>query len=148
MKQRISTALMFMVLLTLLLTACDSQALDAKLDVVEDAVEQRLDVIEDTIEGEVRITPAPVPKEDLPERPQNTVSQEPESAALLTKEQAQAIALEYAGVSADDVTWLRVEYDADDGVPEYDVQFRYGRWEYEYEIHAETGALLSFDKDD
>lgn len=67
---------------------------------------------------------------------------------LITAEEAQNIALEHAGFSADQVTGLRAEYDLDDGVPVYEVDFRQDRWEYEYEIHAETGEIRSYDRDD
>ena len=66
----------------------------------------------------------------------------------LTREEAQAIALDHAGFTADQVTGLRISRDRDDATPTYEVEFRVGRWEYEYEIHAETGRILDFDKDD
>lgn len=68
-------------------------------------------------------------------------------AEPLTEEQAKALALEQAGLTADQVTRLEVEYEIDDGMPRYEVQFRYDGWEYDYEIHAETGKILSFDRD-
>lgn len=70
------------------------------------------------------------------------------AAALLTREEAQAIALEHAGLTADQVTRLRTEYEIDDGIPRYEVTFRQGRWEYDYEIHAKTGTILSYDRDE
>lgn len=60
---------------------------------------------------------------------------------------AKAIALKHAGLTADQVKGLRAEYDRDDGRPEYEVEFRVGNWEYDYEIHAETGKILSWDKE-
>lgn len=60
---------------------------------------------------------------------------------------AKAIALKHAGLTADQVKGLRAEYDWDDGRPEYEVEFRVGNWEYDYEIHAETGKILSWDKE-
>lgn len=71
----------------------------------------------------------------------------PTEAQLLTKEEAEAIALKDAGFTAQQVTALRTEYDLDDGVKEYEVEFRSGDWEYDYTIHAETGAILSTDKE-
>ena len=65
----------------------------------------------------------------------------------LTIEQARDLALEQAGLSADQVTRLEVEYEIDDGVPRYEVSFHHDGWEYDYEYHAETGELLSYDKD-
>lgn len=69
------------------------------------------------------------------------------AAQAITKEQAQEIALKHAGFTADQVTRLRAEYEIDEGVPQYDVEFHEGGWEYEFEIHAETGAIISYDKD-
>lgn len=67
---------------------------------------------------------------------------------LITKEEAEAIALNHAGFTADQVSWLRTSYEIDDGVHQYEVQFHQGRWEYDYEINAKTGEILSYDRDD
>ena len=67
---------------------------------------------------------------------------------LITREQAQNIALEHAALAADQVTGLRTEYDTDHGYPEFDVEFRYGNREYDYEIDAETGEILSYSVED
>ena len=72
---------------------------------------------------------------------------EPPKPQRLTKEEAISIALADAGLGQDQVTGLRVEFDYDGGVPEYEVDFRHGGYEYDYEIHAETGAIRSRDKD-
>ena len=66
----------------------------------------------------------------------------------ITAEEAQAIALSHAGFTAEQVSFLRTEPELRDRVPHYDVEFRVDRWEYEYEIHAETGEILSFERDD
>lgn len=65
----------------------------------------------------------------------------------LTREAAIAIALEHAGLTEADVTRLKAEFDRDDRTPEWEVEFRVGRTEYEYTIHAETGAILEWDKE-
>jgi len=72
----------------------------------------------------------------------------PTQPGTISAQQAQAIALEHAGFTADQVSRLRAEYEIDDGVARYEVQFRQGRWEYDYEINALTGAILSYDRDD
>lgn len=78
-------------------------------------------------------------------------SQEPEEAlpkeALISQTDAQNIALSHAGVTRDQVTRLRSSQDWDDGRPEYEVEFYVGRTEYEYEIHGQTGEILSWDRD-
>lgn len=65
----------------------------------------------------------------------------------LTREAAIAAALEHAGLTEADVTRLKAEFDQDDRTPEWEVEFRVGRMEYEYTIHAETGAILEWDKE-
>ena len=66
----------------------------------------------------------------------------------LTLEEAQNIALKHAGFTADQVTALHAEYEIEHGIPLYDVEFHHGSWEYDYEVHAETGEILSYSKDD
>ena len=69
-------------------------------------------------------------------------------AAQLSEDEALAIALGHAGFTAEEVTGLRIRMDTDDRTPDYEIEFRRGRLEYEYEIHAETGAIKDFDRDD
>ena len=81
------------------------------------------------------------------EAPAATAPAATETAALITKEEAIAIALADAGFTEAQVTRLRAEFDWDDHVPEYEVEFSQGDFEYDYEIHAETGAIRAKDKD-
>ena len=67
--------------------------------------------------------------------------------AARNMEQAQEIALNHAGFTADQVTNLHGDFDVDDGVPEYEVGFFQDGWEYDYTIHADTGDILEYDKD-
>ena len=69
------------------------------------------------------------------------------SAASVTAEQAQAIALADAGFTAEQVTHLSVEPDRDDGKSHFDVRFFKDNTEYEYEIDAGSGNIVSVDKD-
>ena len=87
-------------------------------------------------------------KEFDPEKPQNPQppATEPVSAGI-TREEAKAIALAHAGLTADQVRGLKAEKDKEDGRLVYEVEFKQGRVEYEYEIHAETGAVLKWEKD-
>ena len=71
----------------------------------------------------------------------------PAEAKKISAAEAKSIALAHAGLTEAQVKGLRAEYDRDDGRPEYDVEFRVGNMEYEYEIHAETGKILSWDKE-
>ena len=65
----------------------------------------------------------------------------------ITKEAAISIALADAGFTEDQVTRLKAEFDYDDGRPEYEVEFHKDGYEYNYDIHAETGKILSKDRE-
>ena len=67
---------------------------------------------------------------------------------VLTTEKAQAIALAYLGLQENQITGLKTEVEEENGVLRYDVQFRHGRWEYEFQINAQTGQILSSERDD
>ena len=41
----------------------------------------------------------------------------------------------------------KAELDRDDMVVHYDIEFVSGKYEYEYEINAETGKVIAFDKE-
>jgi len=100
-------------------------------------------------ESTVPLAPAPQPITPAPTKapaPTAPVAG-PAAPSLISKEEAIDIALKDAGFSRDQVTGLRAEFDYDDGRPEYDVDFRQDRYEYDYEIHAESGKILSRDKD-
>ena len=66
---------------------------------------------------------------------------------VIGKQKAQEIALADAGVAAGDALHLIVKPDWDDGVRIYEVEFCTASQEYDYEIHAETGGILSRDRE-
>ena len=69
-------------------------------------------------------------------------------ATAVTEEQAREAALSHAGLTADQVTFVRSELDRDDGRLMYDVEFYTSDYkEYDYEIDAATGEILSYDYD-
>ena len=143
MKQTILTLFLALALL-LTMTACSAAGAARTLDRAEDKIEHKLDAAEDRVEDAVRraVTPAPA------STPTDPAAIPTETAAQpITQADARKIALDHLGLTTDQVTGLRTEYEVDDGVPQYDVEFFNGDWEYEFEIHAETGRILSFDKD-
>ena len=83
------------------------------------------------------IQPAPQPA------PQATQQQN----VQLTKQQALDIALKHAGVSQSDVRMTKVKQDYEHGKLVYEIEFRIGRTEYEYEIDAYTGDIRKYDMD-
>ena len=68
-------------------------------------------------------------------------------AAAISEEEAKQAAFAHAGVTEADVTGLRVRLDYDDGRQVYDVEFYAGSLEYDYEISAADGTVLSFDQE-
>ena len=86
----------------------------------------------------------------------NILSGAPESAstgsgasATITAQQAQEIALNHTGLTADQVTFLRCALDNEDGRQVYDVEFYNSSnyTEYDYEIDIFSGDILSYDFD-
>ena len=73
-------------------------------------------------------------------------SSQTDSAAISENEAKQA-AFDHAGVAEADVTGLRIRLDYDDGRQVYDVEFYSGSKEYDYEISASDGSVLSFDQE-
>ena len=63
-------------------------------------------------------------------------------------ERAKSIALANAGLRASDVTISKIKHEWDDGIQVYDVEFYYMNMEYEYEIDALTGRIISKEIDD
>lgn len=69
------------------------------------------------------------------------------TGSYIGEAKAKEIALNHAGKTASSVTFVRAILDYDDGRPEYDVEFWSGNTEYDYEIDAYSGAILSYDAD-
>ena len=70
-----------------------------------------------------------------------------QSSADIGADRAKEIALDHAGVSASKATFVRAHLDYEDGRRVYDVEFYSGSKEYDYEIDAATGDILSYDFD-
>ncbi len=78
--------------------------------------------------------------------PKTESSQASGTTGLITEEEAASIAKEHAQVT--DCTMLPVKLDRDDGRQVYDVEFYTADGkEYDYEIDAATGEVLSYDYD-
>ncbi len=98
----------------------------------EDAMENKIDALEETIEQKLEEAATFVPV--APDQ-------------LITPQEAQTIALEHAGITAEEATGLHTVMEIDNGRQEYEVEFRVGHLDYDYEIDAVTGQIISFDKD-
>ena len=133
MKYRLIFALLA---LALVLTGCGSTRAGRAAARAGERVEAGLDAVEDTMESAARrMMPEPVPGETEA------------TGTTITAAQAENIALKHVGFTAEQVQGLRTEYEIDNGVPQYDVEFHHNGMEYEFRIHAQTGDIMSFDAD-
>ena len=62
--------------------------------------------------------------------------------AYITAEEARSAALTHAGVSESSVAQMEIEFDSEDGLMVYEVEFYAGGAEYDYDINARTGAVV------
>lgn len=85
--------------------------------------------------------------EKLMEEAEDAMATAPSDGSLLTKAEAERIALEHRGLNRGQVSRVHTEYELDDGRHVYDVEFRQGPWQYSFEIDAETGEVLSWERD-
>ena len=60
---------------------------------------------------------------------------------------AKSIALNHAGVSENEAYDMDIELDNEDGILVYEVEFKSGNMEYDYEINAATGAILKYESE-
>ena len=69
------------------------------------------------------------------------------SVVNISEEQAKEIALKHAEVTSDKISFVKVEMDVGNGTQKYDIEFYYNNVEYSYEIDANTGDILSYERD-
>ena len=97
-----------------------------------------------TLSGDLLITDA----DSFQEGGQSGTGGQGAAGGLIGEEQAKSKALAHAGLSAGQVSFVRVKLDWEDGRQVYEVEFYTSDYkEYDYEIDARTGEVLSFDYD-
>lgn len=69
------------------------------------------------------------------------------SDTIISKEKAKEIALNHAGVPLNEIRGYSCEYDTDDGVKVYEIEFKHKGYEYSYEIDAVTGRIIDSEKE-
>lgn len=72
------------------------------------------------------------------------IGKQPEEE-LISEEEAKEIALKDAGVNKEDLSYILINLETDNGVDEYEVEFYSDKMEYEYNIDASTGEILNRD---
>lgn len=61
--------------------------------------------------------------------------------------EAKRIALRHAGLTEGEVTFSEAKREKDDGEDKFEIEFRAGNIEYEYEIDAATGSILEYGRE-
>lgn len=77
----------------------------------------------------------------------NTNTNSNTSSNKISADKAKKIALNHANLTSNQVSYVQVEADFDDYTPSYDVEFYHNNVEYSYEINANNGNIISFEKD-
>lgn len=77
----------------------------------------------------------------------NTPKQQANKNEYISMDRAKQIAFEHAGVNGADAHFDDQEFDVDDGVPSYELEFYVNGNEYEYDIHAVSGEILKSEHD-
>lgn len=137
MKIKKGFILLMTFFILLILTACGLQNIDDVPEEVVDAVEDMHDDVKENIKNNINTT----------DNNNQTVQPTTDTAKNISAEEALDIALKHAGFTKEQVDRIRTEYEIDDRVPEYEIQYYYENMEYDYTIHAETGDIISYDWD-
>ena len=69
------------------------------------------------------------------------------TTASIPLDEAKNIALTHANLTEDAVQFLRTEQEYENGVLVYEIDFTHGDYEYDYKINANTGEVVSYDRD-
>ena len=104
-----------------------------------------LEVFVDAYTGAILFTQSDSPISGPSQTPPGFESSAPPPAGGLSQSDAQFIALRDAGVSREQAEALFCSRELEDEGPVYKVSFRTDQAAYEYEIHAQTAAILSRD---
>lgn len=84
---------------------------------------------------------------EIPAPADNTTVPVNPSTGEITVDQATEIALQHANLAAEQVSFVRSEREFDNGIEKYDIEFYMDDKEYDYEIDAKTGEIMSYDYD-
>lgn len=76
-----------------------------------------------------------------------TNGKEVNKESYIGKEKAKDIALKNANTTKNKVKELKAEFDVEKGVTIYEVEFKLGNTEYDYEINAKTGEIINKEKE-
>ena len=110
--------------------------IDNKIDISDIADYDHDDSIWENIEDSIEETDEDKKEQQLIDNPE-----------LISKEQAEQIALDDAGVKREDARFDKTDIDRDDGIIKYEIEFFANDTEYDYSIDASDGTIVGSKKD-
>lgn len=72
---------------------------------------------------------------------------EVDGETYLTLDEAKQVAFEHAGIDGTNAVFDDQDFDIDDGIPHFELEFKLDGVEYEYEVHAITKEILKYEID-
>ena len=76
-----------------------------------------------------------------------SVPSAPAASDFIGETAAKSAALSHAGVSSSGTTWIKAQFERDDGRYIYELEFVSGGAKYEYDIDATSGAVIKFESE-
>ncbi|MDE7019203.1 MAG: PepSY domain-containing protein, partial [Lachnospiraceae bacterium] len=116
-----------------------------KLDHDDGIARYEIEFVTDTTKYEYEINASDAAVMEASLEPIEQISATAEQQDIITLEEAKAAALDYAGMSAEQVRFTKIEQDYDDGMTEYEIEFYTNGKEYSFAIDAVTGSVLEME---
>lgn len=123
------------------ITACGSSSTDSQSQTGAASQSGGTAVSTNSASGQTADSSAAV----TPSVPTQAAASQSGSTSEITEDQAKHIAFDHAQVKEEDLTNLKVKKDFDDGVSIYEVDFQAANKQYEYDIKAADGQILTTD---
>ena len=141
MKRKILVPMITADFLAVSITACGSYSTDSQSQTGEASQSGGTVVSTNSASGQTADSSAAV----TPSVPTQAAASQSGSTSEITEDQAKQIAFDHAQVKEEDLTNLKVKKDFDDGVSIYEVDFQAANKQYEYDIKAADGQILTTD---
>lgn len=141
MKRKILVSMITAAFLAVSITACGSSSTDSQSQTGVASQSGGTVVSTNSASGQTADSSAAV----TPSVPTQAAASQSGSTSEITEDQAKQIAFDHAQVKEEDLTNLKVKKDFDDGVSIYEVDFQAANKQYEYDIKAADGQILTTD---
>lgn len=141
MKRKILVPMITAAFLAVSITACGSSSTDSPSQTGAASQSGGTVVSTNSASGQTADSSAAV----TPSVPTQAAASQSGSTSEITEDQAKQIAFDHAQVKEEDLTNLKVKKDFDDGVSIYEVDFQAANKQYEYDIKAADGQILTTD---